>query len=213
MCDTGNCLGPSGGGSAHTPANLKPSYRIAVIGDSNVGKTTLVMRYRDNKFCFKANTVGTDYVKIERSNSEIGDYSVMFVDTAGSEKFRAYTASGLHTCDCAFLVWSVDDEISLDNAGTWLNMVSQHAPADFPVFVLGSKCDMQDGIHITQKVDVEQRLRALKEEWQNVQSTHFVSAKEPKCGDDLETLMSEVVSSQAVVDAMRDRVARAGVQP
>ena len=205
-------MGSSGGQPTHVTSNQKPCYRIALIGDSNVGKTTLVRRYHSGQFLPPAPTVGADHVLIERTDPAIGEYKVRFLDTAGSEQYNAYAKIALHSCDCALLMWSVDEEKSLDNLGTWLNTVSQNAPPDLPVFVLGSKCDMQEGIQNTNPDDVKRRLAALQQNWDNIQCTHLVSAKEPGCGEDLEALMSDIINNEAVTSAQKVRESRESVK-
>ena len=67
--------------------------RILMIGDSNVGKTSLVVRYDEDTFSTKfMTTIGVDY-RDKFVNVDGQQVKVQIWDTAGQERFRSLTAN------------------------------------------------------------------------------------------------------------------------
>nr|VDC91323.1 unnamed protein product [Brassica oleracea] len=128
--------------------------KVIVLGDSGVGKTSLMNQYVHKKFSlqYKA-TIGADFVTKEL---QIGDklVTLQIWDTAGQERFQSLGAAFYRGADCCALVYDVNVTKSFDSLETWheefLKQVLWHAsfPADpktFPFIVLGNKVDIGGG--------------------------------------------------------------------
>ena len=77
-----------------------PHYKILIIGDTSIGKTSLIHRYISNKFSEDINSsIGLDYkekmVQISSDNKVV----LRLWDTAGSEKFRSIAQSYFRNSD------------------------------------------------------------------------------------------------------------------
>ena len=104
------------GGPATTTAGLRKSFaKVVVIGDSGVGKTSLIQVFEHNKFsqAFKP-TIGADF-----SNKEmiIDDRMVTLQiwDTAGQERFQSLGSAFYRGADCCVLVYDVTNPASFTN--------------------------------------------------------------------------------------------------
>ena len=73
--------------------NEKYLFKIVVIGDSNVGKTSIVDRYSTDNFIEqRKNTIGVDFTVITRSIDD-ENVNIQFWDLAGQEKFRSVSTA------------------------------------------------------------------------------------------------------------------------
>jgi len=119
-----------------------------VIGDSFVGKTSLIQMFEHSRFTenFKP-TIGADF-----SNKEIHlEDSVVILqiwDTAGQERFQSLSSAFYRGADCCCLVYDVTNPASFDHLLDWKQVFltkSQPQNSDtFPFLVLGNKVDMEE---------------------------------------------------------------------
>eukprot|EP00798_Chlamydomonas_sp_ICE-L_P030908 gene30908-35960_t len=123
--------------------------KVIVLGDSGVGKTSLMNQYVQKKFSkeYKA-TIGADFLTKE---IEVDDKTVTMQiwDTAGQERFQSLGVAFYRGADCCVLVHDVNNTKSFDNLETWRDeFLAQGGPSDpdnFPFMVLGNKIDLDDG--------------------------------------------------------------------
>lgn len=120
-------------------------YKILIIGDSNVGKTSLLLRHSDNKFTEKtAGTIGIDY----RSKTYFrGDkrYDLQIWDTAGQERFRNVTKSYFRDAHGVLVVFDLNDPLSFTSVRAWLEMLyleTGKSKEDLVIILVGNKSDL-----------------------------------------------------------------------
>ncbi len=122
--------------------------KIVAIGDSGVGKTSLIQMFEHTRFTenFKP-TIGADF-----SNKEITiDGKVVTLqiwDTAGQERYQSLGTAFYRGADCAFLVYDITNSWSFDNIPNWKNSFLQKSmvsmPESFPFMVIGNKIDNEE---------------------------------------------------------------------
>ncbi|XP_058110910.1 ras-related protein Rab7 isoform X2 [Magnolia sinica] len=103
--------------------------KVIVLGDSGVGKTSLMNQYVHKKFSqqYKA-TIGADFVTKEL---QIEDrlVTLQIWDTAGQERFQSLGVAFYRGADCCVLVYDVNVLKSFDTLDNWhdefLNQVSE----------------------------------------------------------------------------------------
>lgn len=112
-----------------TKENLKdiPLYKVLVIGDQGIGKTTLIHRYIYD--IFQENnemTIGLDFQeKIVQVSPE--DKIVLKIwDTAGSEKFHSIAQSFFTNCDGIILCFDTTDKKTFENLYGWVDYISDY---------------------------------------------------------------------------------------
>ena len=125
------------------------TYNIGMIGNANVGKTTLSKCYQDNKPCKEENAPYIPTISLDCFNRIINKYgkniNIQIWDTAGQERFNSLTSGylrGLHGC---FIVFDVTDRYSFENLKTWIQFYSNFNNSDEKIlFILGNKIDKKN---------------------------------------------------------------------
>ena len=67
-------------------------FKVLLIGDSNVGKTSLLLQYTENRYSDTECTIGIDF-KIKKLDVSSKSIKLQIWDTAGQEKFNTITTS------------------------------------------------------------------------------------------------------------------------
>jgi len=115
---------------------------LLVIGNSGVGKSSLLLRFADDTFCetFIA-TIGVDF-KIRTVS--IGDkvIKLQIWDTAGQERFRTITQSYYRGANGVIVVYDVTDRDSFEAVERWMGEIKRLAGAGVARILVGNKCDM-----------------------------------------------------------------------
>ncbi|OHT14621.1 GTP-binding protein ypt5 [Tritrichomonas foetus] len=118
--------------------------RIIFIGDSGVGKTSLIARGATDTFNNMTNpTVGAAVttMKIMVENTET-NFHVW--DTAGQEIYRSIVPLYFKLAVCAIVVFAFDDVTSFNSLNSWIDMLQSNSDHDVPVVIVGNKCDLEN---------------------------------------------------------------------
>merc|ERR1719330_1347038 len=113
-------MGPgvgSGGGAASS--RRKVTLKLVILGNSGVGKTSLMNRYHSNKFTgqYKA-TIGADFLSKDVTiDDKIATLQIW--DTAGQERFQSLGVAFYRGADACLLVYDVTDPRSLEHLQNW----------------------------------------------------------------------------------------------
>mmetsp|Transcript_25723 Transcript_25723/g.50334 ORF Transcript_25723/g.50334 Transcript_25723/m.50334 type:complete len:208 (-) Transcript_25723:174-797(-) len=120
--------------------------KVIILGDSGVGKTSLMGQYVHRKFSsqYKA-TIGADFLSKELILDD-KLVTLQIWDTAGQERFQSLGQAFYRGADCCVLVYDVTDAKSFENLDIWRDEFLQSSnPADvdeFPFVILGNKIDL-----------------------------------------------------------------------
>uniref|UniRef100_A0A4W5QMR7 Calcium release activated channel regulator 2A n=1 Tax=Hucho hucho TaxID=62062 RepID=A0A4W5QMR7_9TELE len=136
-------------GAAPPPDRL---FKIVLVGNSSVGKTSLLMRFCDD--CFypgTSATVGIDYsVKtITVDNSQV---ALQMWDTAGQERYRSITKQFFRKADGVVVMYDITAEQSFTAVRQWLTSVQEGAGEDIPIMLLGNKTDKESEREVQTRV-------------------------------------------------------------
>ena len=129
------------------PVQKKTNLKICIIGDSGVGKTSLIMRYVKGKFSNTYRiTVGADLFSHEVS-FEDKNYLLQMWDTAGQERFQTIGTAFYRGSDACIIVYDITQPKSLTNIETWkrefIKQGGIRESESFPFVVIGNKCDKE----------------------------------------------------------------------
>lgn len=118
-------------------------FRIIMLGDSTVGKSSLLKRYTEDLFMDTINqTVGVDFY-VHFLEVEPGvRVKLQFWDTAGQERFRSVTRSYYRNSVGGLLVFDLTNRASFEHIREWHAEVCERVQPQTVVFVLvGHKSD------------------------------------------------------------------------
>lgn len=144
-------------GSKFEPYDL--TFKVMLIGDSCVGKTCLLTRFKDGKFLSGTfiSTVGIDFrnkvVTVDGSKVKLQIW-----DTAGQERFRSVTHAYYRDAHALLLLYDVTSKNSFDNTRAWLAEVHEYAQDDVVIMLIGNKCDV-NGDRVVRREDGERLAR------------------------------------------------------
>ncbi|XP_022902829.1 ras-related protein rab7 [Onthophagus taurus] len=127
----------------------KVLLKVIILGDSGVGKTSLMNQYVNKKFSnqYKA-TIGADFLTKE---VQVDDRTVTMQiwDTAGQERFQSLGVAFYRGADCCVLVFDVTAPNTFKSLDSWrdefLIQASPREPENFPFVLLGNKVDLVEG--------------------------------------------------------------------
>jgi small GTP-binding protein len=121
-----------------------PTFKIVLIGDSGVGKSSLLSRYFDNEFMEYYNaTIGVDFKAKEISVKE-KTAKLQIWDTAGQERFRNITTSYYRMAHCFVLLFDTTNRESFYNLDYWYGEIEKHKTKDALFILIGTKKDLKD---------------------------------------------------------------------
>ncbi len=117
------------------------TFKILLLGDASVGKTSFTKRYCYNIFNPSERlTIGVDFhVKtIEINNKKI---KLQIWDVGGEERFRFLLPTYCLGSNAAFLLYDITRPSTLDNISEWMTIVRQKG-GSIPIMLVGSKNDL-----------------------------------------------------------------------
>ena len=116
-------------------------FRICLLGDANVGKTSLLSRFCDNSFKEKYNnTIGVDFRLVTlKCNGYISKIHIW--DTAGQERFRSLALNYLNNSHGFIFMYDITDRDSFNNVVNWIDLALEKNVKTIANFLVGNKCD------------------------------------------------------------------------
>lgn len=112
-------------------------FRLIVVGDSTVGKSSLLRYFCDGKFCDDSDpTVGVDfYARIVEIKPGVR-VKLQIWDTAGQERFRSITRSYYRNSVGALLLYDTTNYESFEHVNDWLQEAKKQIEPHQSVFCL-----------------------------------------------------------------------------
>ncbi|KAJ8290210.1 hypothetical protein GJAV_G00009970 [Gymnothorax javanicus] len=119
-------------------------FRIILLGDSTVGKSSLLKRFTDGVYSDVADpTVGVDFYARSLDIEPGVRIKLQLWDTAGQERFRSITTSYYRNSVGGLLVFDLTNRKSFEHVRDWHREVIEHVLPHHMVFILiGHKSDL-----------------------------------------------------------------------
>ena len=118
--------------------------KLVFLGDSNVGKTSIIKRYCSNKFD-EIGPISTISVAFNNKTLKVDPFtevSMKIWDTAGQEKYRAMTRGYIRGAQGIFLVFDLGKKTSFESLKSWLEEIkSAEMDKNCVKILIGNKSD------------------------------------------------------------------------
>ena len=134
-------------------------FRICLLGDAGVGKTSILSRFCDNTFKENYNnTIGVDFRLITLKQDNI--ISKLHIwDTAGQERFRSLASNYINNAHGFIFIYDITDLDSFNHVINWVDMALGKNPKTVVNFLVGNKSDNDE----ERKVSKEEAKNLAKE--------------------------------------------------
>ncbi|XP_065653948.1 ras and EF-hand domain-containing protein homolog isoform X4 [Hydra vulgaris] len=118
-------------------------YKLVLVGNAAVGKSSFIIRLCKNKFYSSLNsTLGVDFqIKNLQLNGKI--IALQLWDTAGQERFRSIAKSYFRKVDGVILMYDVTCESSFMDVRDWLESIKEGSSKTVPIIICGNKTDLR----------------------------------------------------------------------
>jgi small GTP-binding protein len=119
--------------------------KILTLGDTLVGKSSIVLRFSDNRFDDnQLATIGIDY-KTKYIKVKDASVKVLLWDTAGQEKFRNIARQYYKGANGVLLIYDVCDRKTYERIGFWMDELKQNNEIEqLYIISVGNKIDLEE---------------------------------------------------------------------
>ncbi|XP_062989394.1 ras-related protein Rab-19 [Elgaria multicarinata webbii] len=161
-------------------------FKIILIGDSNVGKTCVVHRFKAGQYHAKQqNTIGVDFT-VRSLDIDGKKVKIQVWDTAGQERFRTITQSYYRSANGAILAYDMTRKSTFESIPHWIHEIERYGAANLVLMLIGNKSDeaekrqvlFEDACTLAEKHGLLAVLETSAKEAQNVDEVFILMAKE-----------------------------------
>lgn len=168
-------------------ADYDYTFKVIMIGDASVGKTSLTLRFISGFFLEDLKlTIGVDFYS-KTTNFKDKKVKLQIWDFGGEERFRFLLSQYCKGANGAFFLYDITNSITLDHLPDWTQNIREHA-GDIPIMLIGSKKDLEEFRAVTR----EEGILAAKK----YNLTSFVELSS-KTGDNVEKAF-EVITEELI---------------
>jgi len=141
-------------------------YKIIIIGDSGVGKTSLLSKYIKGVFpSSPLPTIAIEFATKIIQIKEGGFIKAQIWDTAGQEKYKSITSHHYRKAVGGLIVYDITKRTSFDNVLQWLSDLKNNADKGCICALVGNKIDLVEKNHRFREVSEDEgKLLAKKYE-------------------------------------------------
>ena len=127
-----------------TDETYEKLFKILLLGDSSVGKSSLFLSFMDKSWNETfVPTIGVDF-KIKTINVNNMNIKFQVWDTAGQERFRTIISSYYKGAHGILLVYDITLKESFESLNDWLNEIKKNTSKNIVKVLIGNKIDLND---------------------------------------------------------------------
>jgi Ras-related protein Rab-5C len=124
------------------PINKICQFKVVLLGESAVGKSSLVLRFVKREFHeFQESTIGAAFLT---QTLQIDDTTVKFEiwDTAGQERYHSLAPMYYRGAQAALIVYDITSKDSFLKAQNWVGELQRQASQNMVIALVGNKLDL-----------------------------------------------------------------------
>ena len=116
-------------------------FKLLLLGETNVGKTSIMIRFSQDYFTIQhLTTIGIDFkIKYIRLKEKIVKLQIW--DTAGQKRFNTMTKTYYKSAKCLILVYDIENLNSFLNIKNIMNTIRENGAMDNYKVLVGNKCE------------------------------------------------------------------------
>jgi len=123
--------------------SAEKQFKVVLLGEGCVGKTSLCLRFVQNTFNDKHLTTVQASFLTKRLNVDNKRVNLAIWDTAGQERFHALGPIYYRDANGALLVYDITDRDSFIKVQTWVKELRKMLGKDVTLAIAGNKCDLE----------------------------------------------------------------------
>ncbi|KAL1872976.1 GTP-binding protein of the rab/ypt [Diaporthe australafricana] len=132
--------GPPG---ARGMGNRFAQFKLVLLGESAVGKSSIVLRFVKDQFdSYRESTIGAAFLTQTISLDENTTVKFEIWDTAGQERYKSLAPMYYRNANCAVVVYDITQASSLDKAKAWVKELQRQANENIIIALAGNKLDL-----------------------------------------------------------------------
>ena len=124
-------------------SQLDLHYKLLFLGDSSVGKTSLLIRYTEDKFDNSLPTLGID-VKYKYLTFENKKIRLDIWDTAGQERFRGIAQNYFRGAHGIIFVFDITNKETFNKLKIWMSDAKQNIRPGTEMVIAENKIDLEN---------------------------------------------------------------------
>ena len=125
--------------------NISCAIKLFVLGNFAVGKTSLINKFVYNKFReIYLPTIGFDCAAKNIILPNEKKVKISFHDTAGQERYRSIAFNLINSANGVILTYDITNRETFNAIPEWINNIRDYKGEDFPVALIGNKCDLEE---------------------------------------------------------------------
>ena len=119
-------------------------FKVILLGESSVGKTSILNRFVGNKFTetYKC-TVGVEFKMKSILLDPYTSAELKIWDTCGEEKFQSVTRQYYNDTNGIVLLYDLSNKNTFNSLNKWLKEIRNYAPKNTVIIIVGNKVDLE----------------------------------------------------------------------
>lgn len=118
-------------------------FKLVLLGESAVGKSSLVLRFVKDQFDdYRESTIGAAFLTQTISLDDATTVKFEIWDTAGQERYKSLAPMYYRNANCAVVVYDITQASSLDKAKSWVKELQRQANENIIIALAGNKSDL-----------------------------------------------------------------------
>jgi len=121
------------------------TFKILLLGNQEVGKTSFIIRFTDDKFNEgPLSTIGVD-IKCKKIKRKDKNILIKIFDTAGEERFRSISKNYFASADGILILYDISNDESFKSIKGWIENIKENVNlSEIGLIIVGNKCDIPE---------------------------------------------------------------------
>ncbi len=146
--------------SQQTNQKYQYLFKIVVVGDGGIGKSTMIQRLITGHFVPMKITIGTDLASYDMNYEDIS-VKLQIWDFAGERRFRFFLPNYARGAQGCLLCYDITRYTSFQNLQDWYNIVKENTNTETVFILVGGKTDLASYRRTVERADAEKFQKEL----------------------------------------------------